>query len=59
MTIGTCGVCHGSSRGDGVSDFAEEHGGASPRIRNACHICHTVVNVVPTRWPHAYKWIGR
>jgi hypothetical protein len=59
LTIGTCGVCHGNSRGEGTSEFAEEHGGSSPKKRIACHICHTIVNVVPTRWPHAYKWQSR
>ncbi len=59
ITIGTCGVCHGSSRGEGLNEFGEAHGGTSPEVRNACHVCHTVVNVVPTQWPHAHKWNAR
>jgi len=58
ITIGSCGVCHSSSRGAGASEFAEEHGGTNGR-RTACHTCHTVVPATPTQWPHAYKWNAR
>jgi len=58
ITIGSCGVCHDSSRGGGASEFGEEHGGTNGR-RTACHTCHTVVPATPTQWPHAYKWNAR
>ncbi len=58
-TIGSCGACHGSSRGEGVSEFAKEHGGTSPKHRNACHICHTEVSSNTADWPHAYQWKNR
>ena len=58
ITIGSCGVCHGSSRGDGADEFGEEHGGAGGH-ETACHICHTVVPSTPSLWPHAYKWNAR
>ena len=58
-TIGSCGACHGNSRGGGIGEFAEEHGGTNPRVRNACHICHTAVSTDTSKWPHAYQWKGR
>lgn len=57
--IGSCGACHSSSRGEGLSEFAEKHGGASPKHRNACHICHTEVSSNTANWPHAYQWKAR
>ena len=59
VTISSCKVCHGSSRGAGASEFGEAHGGSNPEHRNACHVCHTVVPATPTQWPHAYKWVAR
>jgi hypothetical protein len=56
-TIGSCGVCHGNSRGvNDMSEFAEEHGGSNPDKKNTCHVCHTVVPTNTTDWPHAYSW---
>jgi hypothetical protein len=56
-TIGSCGACHGSSRGPGeLGDFAEEHGGSSPRVPNACAICHTSVTTNTAQWPHSFQW---
>jgi hypothetical protein len=58
VTIGSCGACHGSSKGEGLGEFGEEHGGANGR-RSACNVCHTQVPVEPTKWPHAFKWQAR
>ncbi len=56
-SIGSCGVCHNSSRGDSeIDEFAEKHAGASPRIKMACHTCHTEVSTDQTKWPHAFQW---
>ncbi len=56
-TIGSCGVCHSSSRGAGVGgEFLEVHGGANPERYNACHVCHTVIDANTSQWPHAYTW---
>ena len=56
-SIGSCGVCHDSSRGESeIGDFAEEHGGASPKKMNGCHICHTSVTTDTAKWPHALTW---
>jgi len=56
-TIGSCGVCHDSSRGADLSEFGEAHGGTNPERQNACHVCHTVVSASNTaQWPHAFTW---
>jgi len=57
-TIGSCGVCHDSSRGEGLEDFGEEHGGPNGRS-TACSVCHTQVSANATAWPHAYRWRAR
>lgn len=57
-SIGSCGVCHKSSRGaeEKIAGFAKTHGGTSPKRKNACHVCHTVVPADRAKWPHAYGW---
>jgi hypothetical protein len=56
-SIGSCGVCHKSSRGEsGIGDFAEQHGGASPKTKMSCHTCHTEVPTTTANWPHSYQW---
>lgn len=54
--LGSCGVCHGTSKMQTGGDFAEKHGGANPDERNACHTCHTRIPTDTTKWPHAYQW---
>jgi len=58
-TIGSCGACHGSSRGAGLSEFGEAHGGTNPEVRNGCHMCHTVVPTTTAKWPHSFEWNAR
>jgi len=56
-TIGSCGVCHSSSRGaSDVGDYSEEHGGASPKKKNGCNACHTATPTNTADWPHAFEW---
>ncbi len=56
-TIGSCGACHSSSKGAGLSDYLEEHGYANPQKENGCNICHTAINSTDTtNWPHQYQW---
>jgi len=57
-TIGSCGVCHDNSRGEGIEDFGEEHAGPGGRP-TACRVCHTQVSTNTTAWPHAYRWRAR
>lgn len=62
-SIGSCGVCHQSSRAKGgdetVKGFAEKHAGARAEHRTACNVCHTVVSADSSRWPHAFQWRAR
>ncbi|MFH1220243.1 MAG: hypothetical protein V1694_07290 [Candidatus Eisenbacteria bacterium] len=57
-SIGSCGVCHKSSRGQEaqIAEFAKTHGGTRPKRTNACQVCHTVVPTDRTKWPHSYQW---
>ncbi len=56
-TIGSCGVCHGSSRGDPqIGEFVEAHGGRNPEQPNGCSACHTSIPSDTRRWPHAFQW---
>jgi hypothetical protein len=56
-TIGSCGICHENSRGEGVGgEFAEVHGGSNPESKNACHVCHTAISTNTAAWPHGYTW---
>jgi hypothetical protein len=56
-TLGSCGTCHDSSRGESdMGEYAGMHGGSNPEEMNGCYICHTSVSTVTSEWPHAYTW---
>ena len=56
-TIGSCGVCHDSSRGESnTGEFAEVHGGTNPEEIIGCRACHTSITSNTADWPHAYTW---
>jgi hypothetical protein len=56
-SIGSCGVCHDSSRGSGSGgEFMSKHGGTNPEEQNMCYICHTAITDNTGSWPHAYTW---
>ena len=56
-TIGSCGVCHESSRGENdPGEFAEVHGGSNPEKEIGCGACHTSISSATASWPHAYTW---
>lgn len=56
-TLGSCGTCHSSSRGENeIEDYAEVHGGSNPEKENGCYICHTSVQANTAKWPHAFTW---
>ncbi len=57
LTLGSCGVCHGSSRGGGIDNFMGAHGSGRA---TACSVCHTAINTnTPTNWPHQFQWMSR
>jgi hypothetical protein len=62
-SIGTCGTCHKSSRGEGgvelAKKFASKHGGRSTDEPTACHVCHTAVSSNLAKWPHSFQWRAR
>jgi len=56
-TIGSCGVCHSSSRGESqINEFNEVHGGTNPEKSIGCRACHTSIPSATSNWPHAYTW---
>jgi len=56
-TIGTCKVCHDSSRGEGIEEFTEAHGGGRA---TACSVCHTAApSADASKWPHQFQWKNR
>lgn len=57
-TIGSCGVCHENSHGEGAGEFGETHGGTNGRA-TACRVCHTAVSAQTAQWPHAFQWKAR
>jgi hypothetical protein len=57
-TIGSCGVCHDNSRGEGVEGFGETHGGSGGEP-TACGVCHTSLSGDVAEWPHAFLWKAR
>lgn len=58
-SIGSCGACHRTSRGEGSEEFGGVHGGANPEEYNACHTCHTQLSTDVSKWPHAFQWKAR
>ena len=57
-TIGSCGACHGASKGEGGGEFLEEHG--SGGRNSACNVCHLGINSNNTAlWPHQFQWQNR
>lgn len=56
-TIGSCGVCHENSRGEGAgADFTEVHTGSNPEVKNTCYVCHTSISANISNWPHGFTW---
>jgi hypothetical protein len=56
-TIGSCGICHSSSRGESdLGEFAEVHGGTNPDKEIGCSLCHTSISPTTSLWPHSFTW---
>jgi len=55
--IGDCKVCHNTSKGGGIDEFTEAHGGSRA---TACSVCHTAApSAVASEWPHQFQWKSR
>ena len=56
-TIGSCKVCHDLSKGEGIGDFPDAHGGSRA---TACSVCHTAgPPATASQWPHQFQWKSR
>ena len=56
-TIGDCKVCHDTSKGEGIDEFTEAHGGSRA---TACSVCHTAGPAADaSHWPHQFQWKSR
>jgi hypothetical protein len=58
-SMGSCGVCHPTSRGWDLIDFPAAHGGPNPKQMNGCYACHTSVPSATAdivNWPHQFQW---
>ncbi|MGZ5555682.1 MAG: cytochrome c3 family protein [Candidatus Aminicenantales bacterium] len=55
--IGDCKVCHSTSKGGGINDFTDAHGGSRA---TACSVCHTAGPAAnASQWPHQFQWKSR
>jgi Cytochrome c3 len=55
--IGDCKVCHATSKGGGIGDFTDAHGGSRA---TACRVCHTAGPPAnASQWPHQFQWKSR
>jgi hypothetical protein len=55
--IGDCKVCHSTSKGGGINEFTEAHGGGRA---TACSVCHTAApSANASQWPHQFQWKSR
>ena len=55
--IGDCKVCHSTSKGGGIADFTDAHGGTRA---TACSVCHTAApSASASQWPHQFQWKSR
>lgn len=55
--IGDCKVCHATSKGGGIGEFSEAHGG---NRATACSVCHTAgPPATAASWPHQFQWKSR
>ncbi|MBM3304556.1 MAG: hypothetical protein FJY79_01195 [Candidatus Aminicenantes bacterium] len=58
LTIGSCRVCHSSSKGGGLVNIVTAHGGDRP---TSCAVCHTapIATNNPESFPHRFQWRRR
>jgi hypothetical protein len=58
LTIGSCRVCHSTSKGGGLVDIVSAHGAERP---TSCVVCHTgpITTNNPEFFPHRFQWRRR
>jgi len=58
LPLGSCKVCHGSSKGRGLTGIVEAHGGSQP---TSCMVCHTgpISTNNPLEFPHRFQQRSR
>lgn len=54
LSLGSCKVCHSTSKGGGLNGIVEAHGGSVP---TACAVCHTgpITTTNPLHFPHRFQ----
>jgi hypothetical protein len=54
LSLGSCKVCHSTSKGGGLNGVVEAHGGSVP---TACAVCHTgpITTTNPLHFPHRFQ----
>ncbi len=54
MPLGSCKVCHSSTKGGGLNGIVGAHGGGTP---TACTVCHTgpITTTNPVNFPHRFQ----
>lgn len=54
LTLGSCRVCHKTSKGGGLNGIVTAHGGTKP---TACNVCHTgpIRTNNPLNFPHQFQ----
>lgn len=58
LTLGSCRVCHSSSKGGGLANIVTAHGGDRS---TSCTVCHTapIATNNPESFPHRFQWRRR
>jgi len=55
-TMGSCKVCHQTSKGEGIEEFSQAHDTRA----TACSVCHTAApSANASDWPHQFQWKNR
>ena len=54
LALGSCRVCHDTSKGGGLNGVVSAHGGTQP---TACNVCHTgpITTTNPYNFPHRFQ----
>ena len=58
LTLGSCRVCHSTSKGGGLANIVAAHGGTQA---TSCAVCHTapIATNNPADYPHRFQWRRR